>query len=413
MTEPEVSPELDTAQETTKMYDDGLWPEYCNPNYTMPPVIEVKVSSSASGDYVFPVAVDKFSTRKVYLGGYRHKLSSKVYHHAGTQTPTEVKKVRDTSHLRTRDTQTYELRSVSMATYRESGTQMQRVDLDIDNKRDKEMTARPYFTSDQLLTLKKQKSVEIQRYWRGYTARCRALKKRAFIEEWERNQDEATLQALQALREQQALQMTRRQSPKSKADFASLYNELDTWRKDQVAMIKANTEKGDERRLAMVEILSEETKALASIQKLKVAAYKEDREHKTQQMLELMAQPQRWQMSDGNVAAVQTPETTLAAKLYDHYTSLANESFTIDSRLNTLLSLKWIVKEHPCALTRDISDLVDREADLLSRGRAFSSMTGLRKRIKTMFLQYIENPQFNPRASDFIAPLPDPPKFPR
>jgi len=405
---PEVSPEKGGEG----MYDEGMWPEYANPGYFMPPVIEVKVGGGTSGEYFFPVAISKSEGKKPYLGGYRNKKTAKVYHHAGTQTPTEVKKTKDTNHLRTRDTQTYEVRSVSMATYRESGTQMQRVDLSIDEKRDSVVMARQYFTSDQLMAKKKVMSVEIQRYWRGYMARCRAIEKREFIAGWERDQDEATMKALEALRETKALQLERRRNPKSNSDFAGLYNELDAWRIDQVKKIKEETGKGDERRLAMVEVLSEETKALQAIQKLKVAATKESLETKTQTMLELMAQPERWQMSDGNTAAVQTPETIHAAKLYEHYMALKDEHFTVDSRLNTLLAIKWCVKDHPCALTRDIADLVDREADLLGRGRNFVSMAGLRKRIKTLFLQYIENPEFNPRAADFITALPIPPKFP-
>ena len=139
------------------------------------------------------------------------------------------------------------------------------------------------------------------------------------------------------------MQLERRRNPKSKADFAGLYNELDAWRQDQVKKIKEEVGKGDERRLAMVEVLSEETKALQAIQKLKVAATNESFESKTQSMLELMAQPERWQMSDGNTAAVQTPETIRAAKLYEHYLALTDEHFTVDSRLNTLLAIKWCV----------------------------------------------------------------------
>ncbi len=390
-------------------YDEGPWPSYANPHYIMPENIEVKVASSTGG-YFFNVGIEKFNDKKKYLGGYRHKNNGLIYHHAGTQTPTEVKKQRETDHLRTRDTQTYELRSVSMATYRESGTQMERVDLNIDTKRDREIVAKNYFSSDKLLILKKEKAVEIQRYWRGYMARCLAISKREFISDWERKQDEDTLAALEALRQTQALQVARRKAPKSNDDFAALYNELDAWRKEGVAKIKASTAPGEERRMAMSELLVEETQALQNINKLKVAACKEANNNRTQQMLELMAQPHKWQMSDGNIAAVQTPETIRASKLYELYNQLSNNSFKVDDRLNTLLSIKWTVNEYSTNLTRDITDLVDREADLLSRGRSLTSMAGLRKRIKALFLMFIEEPQFNPRASDFIAPLPEPPR---
>ena len=241
-------------------------------------------------------------------------------------------------------------------------------------------------------------------------ARCLAISKREFISDWERKQDEDTLAALEALRQTQALQVARRKAPKSNDDFAALYNELDAWRKEGVAKIKASTAPGEERRMAMSELLVEETQALQNINKLKVAACKEANNNRTQQMLELMAQPHKWQMSDGNIAAVQTPETIRASKLYELYNQLSNNSFKVDDRLNTLLSIKWTVNEYSTNLTRDITDLVDREADLLSRGRSLTCMAGLRKRIKALFLMFIEEPQFNPRASDFIAPLPEPPR---
>ena len=93
---------------------DGLWPEYCNPSYRMPSEIEVKVKLS-SGDYYFPVTVEKAVSQKLYLGGYRNKQTGQIYHHCSTQTPTVVKKeVKDVSKLRCRETQTYVERTVSV-----------------------------------------------------------------------------------------------------------------------------------------------------------------------------------------------------------------------------------------------------------------------------------------------------------
>jgi len=157
----------------------GLWPEYCNPSYQMPEEIEVKVTL-ASGDYYFPVVVVKAeSNSKSYLGGYRNKMTGRVYHHAATMTPTEQKKnTKDVSRLRSRDTQTYEERTLSVQSYRESGTQMERMELKLDNRGDRECIARPYFTSDELLNKKRLSTVFIQRCWRGYTARCLSIRLR-------------------------------------------------------------------------------------------------------------------------------------------------------------------------------------------------------------------------------------------
>ena len=64
--------------------------------------------------------------------------------------------------------------------------------------------------------------------------------------------------------------------------------------------------------------------------------------------------------------------------------------------MDVLLTLKHTVKAHDCKLTQEIIELIDREADLLMRGVQDSNLEGLRKRISTLFLQYVKAPKFNP-----------------
>lgn len=61
------------------------------------------------------------------------------------------------------------------------------------------------------------------------------------------------------------------------------------------------------------------------------------------------------------------------------------------------------MREFESALSKEITELVDREADLLSRGRPSKSMDTLRLRLSNLFLRFLENPQHNPRASDFLV----------
>ena len=151
-----------------------IWPSYCNPAYIMPNKIEVKVTV-ANETYFFPLIIEKSTDGKKYLGGYRNKLNGHVYHHASSQTPTDQKKTtRDYTNLRTRETQTSDMRTLSVQPNRESGTQMERIDLRIDNKRDTIKYPRTYFTADELLLKKKICLIEIQRCWRGYMARSQA-----------------------------------------------------------------------------------------------------------------------------------------------------------------------------------------------------------------------------------------------
>ena len=181
----ETTPDMSTQEESSKspqykgdthtadFRDDGMWPEYANPNYKMPEEIEVHVKAP-TGDYSFPVQLVKASSRKLYYGGYKHSKNKLIYHNASTQTPTESKNVDGGTNLRTRETQTYDMKSISVQPNREHGTQMQRVDLYLDDTRDTAVAPKPYFTSENLLFLKRVKCVELQRVWRGKMARDRA-----------------------------------------------------------------------------------------------------------------------------------------------------------------------------------------------------------------------------------------------
>lgn len=90
------------------------------------------------------------------------------------------------------------------------------------------------------------------------------------------------------------------------------------------------------------------------------------------------------------------------------YEALEAPLLSVEERLDVLLHLKWTVSEFDCRLTRDIAELVDREADLLSRGRGEASLRPLRQRIRNLFLRFAETPDFNPEATRFVRV---PPKY--
>ena len=49
------------------------------------------------------------------------------------------------------------------------------------------------------------------------------------------------------------------------------------------------------------------------------------------------------------------------------YAALCRTPGRLEERLDALLHVKWTVKEFECDLTREIVQLIDREADLLNR----------------------------------------------
>jgi hypothetical protein len=52
-------------------------------------------------------------------------------------------------------------------------------------------------------------------------------------------------------------------------------------------------------------------------------------------------------------------------------------------------------------LTREIVELIQREQELLRRGRNEKMLTGSRQRLSNLFLQFLETPEFNPEAAKF------------
>ena len=89
-----------------------------------------------------------------------------------------------------------------------------------------------------------------------------------------------------------------------------------------------------------------------------------------------MSDPKKWLRSDNRLTEVHTPYTTRAKELMDIYNGLRLKNLSVDERLDILLNTKWTVKEWESNLTREIVELIDREADMLNRGRSESSLEG-------------------------------------
>jgi len=113
---------------------------------------------------------------------------------------------------------------------------------------------------------------------------------------------------------------------------------------------------------------------------LKISANKENREEKIQSFLKSMADPKKWLRSDGRVTNVTTPFTTRADELMQIYNGLRMKNVSLDERLDILLNTKFTVLERPCDVSAEIEELINREADMINRGRPEHSLEGLRQR---------------------------------
>ena len=406
---------------------------------------------------------------KPFLGGFRNTKTSKVFHHACSQTPPVLKQ--HTSERFHRETQTAETKTRSVQLRREFGTQMGRKGVYIDDRDDRVVHAQPYISSAEMGAVKAAKTLIMQCYWRGYIARklCAALRD-AHTDRRERLA--ATVQAKRVdAEETHRREVERRMNPRKPSDFAILYNELNDWRtreKKRLAVKWDGVPLADPGRQAELKALMEnEVRLLQMIEKMKLRANAANRKQQTAKMLEMMAAPKLWALPDGEVCAVHTPLTSRAAELRQLYMALcatangemlspdampaallaapraawgegggpasssarggggdaaaaagatAGGSASVSSagtaeeqRLMVLLHVKWTVKEFSSPLTADIVTLIDREADLLHRGRSKGSLVGLRRRVANRFLHFLQQPEYNPEAARF-AKVPSPSK---
>jgi len=372
--------------------------------YIMPEKFQVVIPPEHSDEEekVIPIRVHKYDQKKAYLGGFRNKINGVVYHHASAQT-VKVRRLRwqDQNEKSHRTTQTAEYKTRSTQSSRESGTQMSRPDLYLDGKNDKFLRPKPYFTAAELAELKERMVLQLQCAWRCYVSRVRTQKKRDQLEERQRLIDEANQKKKQEEAELKQRNFERRKHPRTIEDFEILYNELESWRYNENKRIKGLRLPKEEEQKLLQQLLAKETKLLQTIDRLKIIAAKENKKLKVQKKLNLMSMPKKWELRTTDVAEVHTPFTTRSKELMDLYNGLISRNLSVDGRLDMLLHVKWTVKEFDCSLTRDLVDLIDRETDLLNRGRSGKSLEGLRKRIATLFLQFIETPSFNPEATRF------------
>ena len=260
------------TQQTSSVPEVPEWPSYCDPEYVMPEQFEV-IPEGAGHEDVLMVSVSKFKGAKPYVGGYRHRKTGRIYHHASTQSDKRglIPEPRDIDRLRHRDTQTYEVKTRSIQLSREYGTQMVRKDVLIDNGGDYVIEPRRYFSSNQLLELKRQKTLVIQCYWRGYVARKRTWAIREGLFE-KQQREEAASSGLAAKKERQRkFEVERRINPRTVRDFELLYNELETWRQRETTRIeRSSTLSAADKKRELTEVLAKETKALQTIDRLKV-----------------------------------------------------------------------------------------------------------------------------------------------
>ncbi|XP_038060891.1 IQ and ubiquitin-like domain-containing protein [Patiria miniata] len=375
------------------------------PSYIMPDVITVKVQRDGVQEDIV-VEIERSMRHKPFLGGYKHRHTGLEFYNASAQTRPKTRKDNGIEKF-CRDTQTVKQKNIRQQTKINTATQMTMIGCYVANMTDKLVVPGRYQTAEEYHAIRLKKVIILQSYFRRWQAKRQVAKLRIDLAKRVEYERQEAIRKVKEKEDRIRREFEKRMNPKSKEDFDLLYHALEKWRKEELDQINA-TLTGAQRKAALCHLLDQETQLIASIGRHKLEADTTNKQQAIQNFLDKGAAPKKWRSADGKFTEMDTAYTIRARELRDIYKSLNMKYLTQDERLDVLLTLKHTVKEHDCKLTQEIIELIDREADLLMRGVKETNLEGLRKRIATLFLQYVKTPTFNAEAARLLKVPQDP-----
>ncbi|XP_034542639.1 IQ and ubiquitin-like domain-containing protein [Notolabrus celidotus] len=366
----------------------------------MPDVITVRVQTDEDEFKEVVVEIERPRQQKAFLGGYKHRLTGAEYHHAAIQTLPKRRPDRGVE-VFSRDTQTAELKSQVQQCAVDVSTQMTWIGCYVSCTKDKLVAPGNYITADEYHDRRLKAVIRLQSFVRRWLAqqevdRLRSDRDRrlAWLELQEKKRNEEKEDQLRDRR-------CRWMNPQRREDFNLLFQALEKWRCEEEQQINS-TLRGAERKAALCSLLEQETQLIGAIGRHHIAAQSINYDKTVKSFLDKSAAPHQWRAADGRLIEMDTQHTLRARELKELYNDTNLSVVSQEQRLQVLMTLKHTVKEHECQLTQDIVDLIDREVDLMTRGVKAASLEGLRKRISTLFLQFIKTPAFNPKAARLL-----------
>ncbi|XP_064302372.1 IQ and ubiquitin-like domain-containing protein [Phalacrocorax carbo] len=378
-------------------------------DYHMPDVITVRVQTDSDSFQDVVVKIERPTYHKPFLGGFKNRITGVEFHNAGSQTIPKKRPVKGIQ-LFCRETQTVFEKNKPQQTKNTTSTQMTKIGLYVSNMTDKLVSPGRYLTAEEYHRRRLEAVIVLQTYFRRWHAinvvqNLREEKRLRLA--WEAQEE---LRRKKEKEEKLRREHERRLNPKTKEDFELLYHALELWRQEETERIN-RTLTGAERKAAFCGLVEQEAQLIASIGRHKLNADEENQQKAILHFLDKCAQPKRWKAYDGKITEMDTEHTLRARELFEIYRSISMNDIPKDERIDVLLTLRRTVKEHECKLTWEIVELIDREVDLMSREVKECNLEGLRKRICTLFLQYIKTPKFNPEVARILKVPPDPLKL--
>ncbi|KAF5305485.1 hypothetical protein FQA39_LY01576 [Lamprigera yunnana] len=380
----------------------------------VPDVLTVQVDDSDTEEGFRNVVVEmlNLAIKKPFLGGFVNQCSGVEYHHGYSQTGPPKPKV-SPSRKNHRSTQTQSIvRSKAYDTGYAQATQMTNQDLWIPNITDKILTCGHYETAEEK---EKRLGIEekvriIQRYFRAWKMR-KALKKLS-AEYKKRIQLEQELEEyyLKVDEDRKRQELIGKVFPRTKEDFIMLYAMVDRWKKCEIKHI-CNTYSGPAKITAFYMLLDREVDMLRAIESHRQQIKKEMKIKKDYDFFKAISAEIEWDYDHVDWTCnrkqlhieMDTLETQQARKYYKIFLSLSDEEHDLEDKLQALLNLKLLLRDHVCQVSTELISLIDRACELLVRGIKDKYQDILMKRIKGLFIKHVKMPECSHGVTNRIS----------
>ncbi|KAJ1501717.1 hypothetical protein HMI55_003255, partial [Coelomomyces lativittatus] len=271
--------------------------------------------------------------------------------------------------------------------------------LELNHRHERVLSPKPYVTADEKNAEIVKKVIVLQCFFRKIFAirKVRTYREmRAKKIEAERKREEMK-EAMKVEARKQEIE--RRVHPQTASDFSILYSGLESWREDTTHEIHLSEPNPELRRAKLKNLLNQEASLIQQICMLKKDALEKYHHKAIEKWVDKIASPKRWPVSTHGDVQVDTPATLRARELATLYHDISGSPESVDARLKLLLLVKNTVKQYDCNVVSELIPLINREGDLLCRGRDGVCLQGLRNRITGLFLKFLKNPEFNPEAA--------------
>ncbi|KAL3276762.1 hypothetical protein HHI36_012129 [Cryptolaemus montrouzieri] len=326
---------------------------------------------------------------KPWDGGYRDTRTLIEYHNAFTQTGPRPP-VRGPDLMSNRDTQTSWCRNRRVDMPYSQATQMYKEDLFIPCITDRILTPRPYETSEQL-----EKRIDIETRVRTIQRYYRIWKMRKCLKEM--SEDYHMRQSKELEREQEEIEEDWRRRrkdlicqvfPRTQVDFGMLFAMAEKWKKAEIAKICAMY--CGPAKIAELALLSDkEVEVFKAIDKLQKDVKRDAHRQQDLNYLKKLGEPTKWYCQYKYIPVqLDSLENQKARQIDTLYQKVVDRAASEPKRMDALLELKLSLKNDDCEIAMELTVLIDRAINLLSRGFSNKKIESLQKRIDATVLQH-------------------------